>query len=310
MELFLSRGADVCCLLRPGRKSLGWLTGLPVTIEYVDLNDRHALEPAISGADVVVHIAGVTKAFKDEEYFVGNTESTRALVEALQSSRTLKRFCLVSSLAAVGPTPGSEPLDESWSPRPITPYGASKLAAEQVCHAAPVHFPWVIVRPPAVYGPRDRDMLQLFRWASLGLFPFTGPPQMQLSILHVHDLARALYDICLHPQVKGKTYFVSNEHPYPLRAIAWAIAQSVGKKIFEIPIPHWVARGLSTVSQLVLLPFGKPSLLGSDRVKDLYAPGWSCSAEAIRREVGFQTEYSLERGMQGTAEWYREQRWL
>lgn len=268
------------------------------------------MEPLVAHADYVVHVAGITKAVRDRDFMTGNVETTRALLEAVRSSRALRRFCLISSLAAAGPSPTPEPIDESSAPHPITPYGVSKLEAENVCRAMSSEVPIVIVRPPAVYGPRDRDIFHLFRWVSFGFYPHTGPRDKELSVVHARDLARAIYQVTVHEGGSGETYFVANEEPYLLEAIADVVSSVMGKRAAHLHIPRWVAASISAVSQLVVHPLGIPAVLSFDKVRDLYELRWTCNAGKIRRQVGYRTEFSLEEGVRDTIQWYRKNKWL
>ena len=300
----------VRCILRPGRRNISWLSGLSAQVEYASLTDPAALAPLLADADYVVHVAGVTRAARERDFVLGNVETTRALLKALESSSALRKFCLISSLAAAGPSPGTTPIDETAPPRPITRYGASKLAAEELCKAASANIPVVVVRPPTVFGPRDRDVLELFRWAAYGLFPVTGPRDKKLSLIHARDLAQAIHQATVHPDSAGKTYFVANEQPYGILEIASKVGSLLGKRVRNFGIPRWVAQGISALSQLVLLPFGKPALLSFDKVRDLFEPRWTCDPARILREVGFRPMLSLEAGLRDTIEWYRKHRWL
>jgi len=297
-------------VLRPERSELSWLSGLPVVVRHADLTDRFALEPLVAHADYVVHVAGITKAVRDRDFMTGNVETTRAILKAVGSSRSLRKFCLISSLSAAGPSPTPEPIDESAPPRPITPYGESKLEAERVCHALSGEIPIAIIRPPAVYGPRDRDIFHLFRWVSFGVYPHTGPRDKELSVVHARDLARAIYQVTVNEGSSGETYFVADEKPYRLEAVADLVASVMGKRAAHLRIPRWVAASISAVSQLVVHPLGIPAVLSFDKVKDLYELRWTCNAGKIRRQVGYRSEFSLEEGVRDTIDWYRKNKWL
>ena len=310
VEEFLRNGMKVTCLLRLGRKDTSWLSGLPVEIAYASLTDSASLAPIVADADYVVHVAGTTKAVKNSDYRVGNVETTRALLQALDGSRALRKFCLVSSLTAAGPSPGPQPIDETVPPHPLTPYGISKRAAEDLCLAVAEKMPIVIVRPPAVFGPRDRDILHLFRSASFGVFPFTGPRDKELSLIHARDLAAALFQTTVHPETAGKTYFAANEQPYLMRDVVQNIGALMGKRVLTIPVPRWTAFGLSALSQLALRPFGKPAVLSFGKVIDLYEPRWTCDPGRMYREVGFRSQIPLKEGLRDTIEWYREHHWI
>jgi nucleoside-diphosphate-sugar epimerase len=272
--------------------------------------DSDALSPLLADAEYVVHAAGVTKAAKESEFVRGNVDTTRALLRALCHGRPIKKYCHVSSLAAVGPSPGPDPIDESAVARPITPYGSSKLAAEEVCHTMSSELPIVIVRPPAVYGPRDHDVFHLFRWVSFGLYPHTGPAEKELSLIHVRDLARAINQATVHEHSAGETFFAANERPYLQRDVADLVASVMGKRVLHFRVPQWIASVIAALSQLAVHPFGKPAMFSFDKIRDLYEMRWTCSAQRIRTEVGFVPELSLEEGIRDTVGWYRKNGWL
>jgi len=155
-------GAEVVCLVRP-TSSLRWLEGLDVETRVAPLEDAQALERAVADAELVVHAAGLTRARSVAAYMAANAENTRRLLGAMGDG--VRRLVYVSSLAAVGPNPSAEPLDESAEPRPLGGYGASKLAAEQAVREHAGRVETCIVRPPSVYGPRDPNFVSLFRTA-------------------------------------------------------------------------------------------------------------------------------------------------
>src|SRR5512143_719814 len=170
-DALLAHGYSVRVLLRRS-SSLEWLEDQRLERVYGDLFDKEALRMAVSDVDYVYHLAGLTKAKKREEYFRANHLGTKNLLEAVQEKAPrLQRFVHVSSQAAVGPSPTVAPIDETAPAKPITSYGQSKWAAEQECRQFSRHLPVTIVRPPAVFGPRDRDILEFFRSASRGILP-------------------------------------------------------------------------------------------------------------------------------------------
>ncbi|HMK39593.1 MAG TPA: NAD-dependent epimerase/dehydratase family protein, partial [Bacteroidota bacterium] len=190
VELLLKQRYAVRVLLRKTSDTV-WLKGLPLDYVYGDLFDRDALQKAVTGVDYVFHSAGVTKAKTPEEYFRGNTEGTANILESVSRHNPgLKRFVQISSQTAVGPSPGAAPVSEEAASRPITTYGRSKLKAEGVCAGYRNSIPITIVRPPAVYGPRDKDVYEFFNTMSKGLQPMVGMKEKYVSLVHVGDLVR------------------------------------------------------------------------------------------------------------------------
>ncbi len=165
VERLLREGLEVVCLVRP-TSDRKWIEGLSAQVRAEDPGDVEALARAVAGADFVFHVAGLTRGLTDEEYLAVNAEGTRRIIEAVaRSGAAIRRFVYVSSLAAVGPNPTDRPLDETSEPRPQDSYGRSKLAGERIVLEAGGRMPVTIIRPPAVYGPRDSNFLPLFRMA-------------------------------------------------------------------------------------------------------------------------------------------------
>ena len=190
VEALLARGARVRVLLRKS-SSREWLSGLQIESVIGDLFSPAPLREAVRDVDYIYHSAGVTKARTPAEYFKGNTLGTKNLLAAVREINPgLKRFVQISSQAAVGPSPSSTPIDETVVAHPITNYGRSKWAAEEECHAQASAFPITIVRPPVVFGPRDKDVFEFFRTVSRGLQPMVGFSDKQVSMVHVADLVR------------------------------------------------------------------------------------------------------------------------
>ncbi len=189
VEALRRRGDEVTALVRSLKKAEA-LRPLAVRVIQGDLDDIVALSKAVEGQDVIYHVAGVISALSEAEFMASNRGGTRNLVEAAKVSGARPRFILVSSMAAGGPSPRGRPLKGEEPPKPVTRYGRSKLAAERVVEASDL--PWTIVRPPMVYGPRDREVLKVFRLARLGLGPVFGDGTQELSAVHGADLAAAL----------------------------------------------------------------------------------------------------------------------
>lgn len=187
-EIFHSNGHKVRCLIRR-TSDLHWIRHLPNEYAYGDLFDRDALEAAVADVDHVYHLAGITKARTKEEYYRGNHLATKNLLATVLEHRPgLGRFVHVSSQAAVGPSSPGSPIDEATPFHPITTYGRSKMEAEKECLRLADRLPITIVRPPAVYGPRDKDVFEFFNTMSKGLQPMVGFGEKVVSLIHVRDL--------------------------------------------------------------------------------------------------------------------------
>lgn len=275
------------------------------------MTDAKALTPIVAEAEYIIHVAGTTKVRKTEEYTIGNVLITKALLEASLSCTGLKKFCHISSLAAVGPSHDGVPLTEETPCRPISLYGRSKYEAEMAVREFSDRIPIVILRPPTVYGPRDTDVLEMFQWVKRGLMPVLSKEPKKVSMIHVHDLARGIIEATVSEKTIGKTYFVSNRPVYEVSEIVRMLSIILGKKhAMEVPIPGFIVYTIAGLTQLASKLSSRPSILNLDKARELMMPHWVCSADKIKQEIGFDSAIPLEEGLRKTYEWYQQQGWL
>jgi len=301
------RGDDVTCLVRSPAKAqaLGW-TG--VRALPGDLEDVEALAQGCAGADVVYHVAGRIAARGLAEFFSANRDGTRRLVEAAHRAPRPPRLVLVSSQAAGGPNARGTPSDESAPPAPVTDYGRSKLAAEEIVRAA--SGPWVIVRPPVVYGERDTETLKLFRMARAGVGAVFSDGSQELSVIYAGDLAQALIAAGTHDAALGRLYYACHPDIVTARELVLAVGRATGKIPAIVPIPAAVARGaLWAIGTLAGLA-GRATILTADKAHEFLAPAWTCRSDRLTRDTGWRAETELAAGLERTASWYRRERWL
>lgn len=279
------------------------------------LDDAQALADVVRGASVVFHLAAVTSSARQPDYVRANVDGTRRVLDAVREHAATARVVLCSSLAALGPARDGRPLREDDAPQPVSPYGQSKLAAEGVADEfAAVHgLDLIILRPTAVYGPRDRDVLAAFRLARHGLALRVAPPDQRLTMIHARDLAAALVLAARRaPPPAGAVprYHVSDGVTYSWRAVIEAIGAAVGRVPRVIPVPGSIAATVAAATTAVALVRHRKPLLTVHRISELAARDWSCDITRARRELGFEPAVRLEDGMRETAEWYRAQGWL
>ena len=261
VDLLLKQKYDVRVLLRKTSDTV-WLKGLPIDYVYGDLFDRDALRQAVAGVDYVFHSAGVTKAKTAEEYFRGNTEGTRNMLNAVsQHNPGLKRFVQISSQTAAGPSPGIAPITEEIAPHPITTYGESKLRAEEACAERRGTIPITILRPPAVYGPRDKDIFEFFKTMSKGLQPMVGMKEKFVSLIHVGDLVRGFVLAAGSEKALGQTYFISSSRVYGWKEVGEVSRRVIGKSAFRIKIPEAGVFAIAAVSEFFGLFSKSPVLI-------------------------------------------------
>lgn len=310
VEALVENGHQVTCLVR-NTIDLRWLTSLPISFVEGDLEDEEALGKGVRGQDYIFHVAGLTKAIGPEDYERVNHHGTQNLVKAtLSSNRSVKRFVHFSSLAAVGPSRTPVPAINSEDPHPLTSYGRSKLKAEEFLRQSSNDLPITILRPPTVYGPRDRDLYRFFRVIQKGWVPLVWNGDLLLSLVYVKDLIRASLMVLETPNTIGKVYFISEVTPHTWSEISQTIASAlkVSPLTIRIPIPFlylaslW-EEGISRIQK-------KPSLLSREKFNEFREKYWICDSTKAREEFGFKSSYSLVQGIDETARWYIKQGWL
>jgi len=310
VELLLQRGFHVRCLVRPSRPDLGWVKDLPIEIARGSYYDVDSLRAASNGVDYVLHIAGVTKAKSLREYHDGNVLATKNLLEAVQNNPRLKKFTYISSLAAAGPSLDGTPLREDSPGVPITTYGVTKLEAETVCQLYGRNVPIVVLRPPAVYGPRDSDILEILRWVNKGIEPVFGTKNKRLSLLYGPELARAILEATLSERTTGETYFVSDPTVYTLTETMQAAARILGRRTLRVRFPSFLLYLIAGISELALSLSSTPATLNVEKARDLLQTHWTCSPQKFTDHTGFQNQVTLEEGLRTTLQWYKQMGWL
>jgi nucleoside-diphosphate-sugar epimerase len=309
-EALIQAGHQVTCLVRK-QSNLRWIADLDVECFYGSLNDKNSLIRGLEGADMVYHLAGVTKARNRDEYFNGNFEGTKNLIDAaIQHKKKIKRFILVSSQTAVGPSPTLIPIDENHPANPVTDYGKSKRAAEEYAISMMKKISLTILRPPAVYGPRDTDILEFFRTVKFGIIPKLGSSDKYLSLIHVKDLVRGIIMAAENEKAIGQIYFLTSPEPYAWDEISKITLKILQKKGVNIPIPVSLMKGVAYFSEGISSITKKPALVNRQKVIDMEQDFWTCAPDKARKDLGFECEIGLENGIRETLIWYKEQKWL
>jgi len=305
-EALLSRQWRVRCLVR--RTSvLRWVPTDDVSLINGDVAEPgEDLERAVRNVSVVFHLAGLTSATNDSSYITVNVEGTRNVVQAMQKVAPDALIVFCSSLAAAGPSPTRRPLNETDPASPVSAYGRSKLTAERIVEASGLQH--LIVRPPAVYGPRDVDILAAFRLAVRGLALRVAPSGQTLSLVHVEDLARGLARAA---ETEGRgLYYMTDGMVHTWESVAQSISRAVGKQAKVISVPSFLADGLSRLEVLRASIFGSKPLLTPDRIVELSQSSWICDDTRARLDIDYESHIALPDGLKMTADWYRAQGWL
>ncbi|MBP7950927.1 MAG: NAD(P)-dependent oxidoreductase [Verrucomicrobiales bacterium] len=311
LDALRGAGAKVILLLR-APASRTWAEGLlsHCEIRTGSLEDVASLDRALDGATHVIHCAGATKALDAAGFFRVNHEGVGNLVRAINTRKgQIQRLVHLSSLAAAGPAGTDQPIRETDAPRPVSIYGRSKLAGErevrQNCRTE-----FVVLRPPAVYGPRDAEFLRLFKSIRSHLLPLIGGGRQPLSLVYVKDLAAAAVHALQHPDAPGKCYFVAGEEIVTTRALAEEIARQMKKWTLPLPLPTALLWPVCALQNLVSRITRRPNVLSLQKYPELTAPGWVCDAAALRTDLGFSCTTRTTDGLAETLEWYRRENWI
>ena len=256
-----------------------------------DLANQAVLKELASGVKAVIHIAGLTNTPDPAEFEVANVAGTQAVIDACKAVKA-RRLVFVSSLSARKPE--------------LSRYGASKLAAEKLVGASGIN--WTIVRPPAVYGPRDNDMFELFKSARFGVVPL--PPGGATSLIHVDDLAELLLALVpASPKTRRKMFEPDDGRVggWSHKEMAKAIGEAMGRSVFAPHLPKLVLSSAAAADRILR---GDGAKLTSDRVGYMCHPNWVARADrAVPKDV-WQPEIRLRDGLKETADWYRKQGWF
>ena len=303
-----AEGHRVRVLARPESR-LDNLEGLAVETVRADLDGDGGLAEAVAGADWVFHLAGALKGFREADLMRVNRDGTRRLVEACRAAAPgLARFLLVSSVAAGGPSPGGgRPRQEDDPPRPVSWYGRSKLAAER--EVLESRLPAVILRPPVVFGPRDRDVLACFRLARRGLLQVPGRGDRSFSFIYAPDLADGLLRAAQAPCPSGTVFHLTGP------TLTWAefsrrIAAVLGRTGRIVPLPEPLVRACGHCADLWARLRRRPGIFSSQKVLEMLAPGWVASPDKAARMLGWTAPTELGRALAATAAWYRDHGWI
>ncbi len=285
-------------------------------IKFIELNfaDVEILRLQLSEFpyfDYVIHSAGLTKGFNKKDYFTSNYQYTKNFIDVLiDQKRVPEKFIYMSSLAAFGP---GDPIllnavKLSDTPKPVTSYGKSKLKSENYLTSL-LNFPYLIIRPTAVYGPREKELLTIFKLINSNLELLVGFKKQQLTFVYVSDLVEAVFQ-AMESNLTNRGYFVSDGHVYDGKMLGNIIRKHLEKRTIRIQIPTILVRLIAVVTEATKYITRKQPMLNLEKIKELEASNWNCDIQPLRDDLDFKPAYDLERGIQETIAWYKKARWL
>jgi len=306
------QGADVRALVRP-TSDTRFLKGLEhVTLVRGGVGDKSSLVAATEGVEGIIHAAGLVKARTPADFHHTNALGTANLLDAArENAPALRRFVLVSSLAAMGPSEDGRPVPAGATPNPVTHYGRSKVAAEQAARASAHALPVTIIRPPMIYGPRDREILPFFKSVQVGLLPLTGSPNSALSAVYAADCAAACIKALEADVPSGSAFFVEDGCTETLRELIAHIENALGKKAWlRVRVPQFLLYGAALGSEAYGIVMGRAVMLTRDKLNELLAPHWVCDSREAQAALAWKPRVTFEEGARITGTWYRQEGWL
>ena len=315
VEEALRKGMETWAAVRP-TSSRKYLQDERIHFINLNLSSKEELIEQLRGKefDYVVHAAGATKCLHAEDFYRVNTEGTKNLVDALlYLQMPIKRFVFVSSLSIFGAIREEQPyqeINEHDIPRPNTAYGKSKWEAEKYLDSIGVGFPYVVLRPTGVYGPREKDYFLMAKSIKQHVDFSVGYKRQDITFVYVQDVVQAVF-LALDRGMNGRKYFLSDGEVYQSQTFSDLLHHALGDKwLLRIKAPIWVLRVVTFVGEYVGRLTGKMSALNNDKFNILKQRNWRCDIEPAVDELGYHPHYKLDEGVKLAVKWYQENGWI
>lgn len=315
VEEALRQGMETWAAVRP-TSSKKYLNDARIHFIELDFSSQAKLEEALDGHcfDYIIHAAGVTKCLKADDFYKVNYEGTKHLVNALINLQMpIHKFVYLSSLSVMGAIRERQPyqeIGESDFPKPNTVYGKSKLKAERFIESIGNNFPYVILRPTGVYGPRERDYFLMAKSIQQHVDFSVGFKRQDITFVYVKDVVQAIF-LTLNHGMSGRKYFLSDGNVYRSSDFSRLLWNALGRPWWiRIKAPIWVLRIATFFGEWMARSTGKISAINEDKFNILRQRNWRCDIEPAVDELGYHPRYDLEKGVGETVAWYRQEGWL
>jgi dihydroflavonol-4-reductase len=317
VERLASAGIEPHALMRKTSSSAN-LGGTSFKRLEGDLSDVASLRKAVQGMDLVFHLAGATAAKNRDGYFTHNAKGTENLARAVAAENPkLRRFIYVSSLAAGGPAKSFRPRVENEPDEPVSAYGESKLQAEKELLVFKADFPVTVIRPPVVFGPKDKNVFLFIQGVARRVVPMirgaTETGDKYYSIIHVRDLVSGILQAATPAGLElpsGEIFYLSNTTTVTYDEIISTIATHLGRRPLRVPVPQLALKGAAASMTLISNLIGRAMPLNNDKLNELLPDYWVCSNQKAQDKLGFRPEYDFFSGMGDAIRWYRDAKWI
>ncbi len=310
VDHLLERGCTVHCLVRK-TSNLQWLDSSRVHLHTVVLPQPDTYKDCVSEADYVFHCAGLTQALTHREYLESNARVCIPFYQAcVDHGPRIKAVVHLSSLAAAGPSPPGQTIDENSPCQPLTYYGKSKLTGEEIALGFAGQLPIIVLRPPVVYGERETDFFTYLKALNMRLAIKVGFDKHYLSLIYVGDLVRAMVRAASAPVPDATVFFTTDGKIYSWEDLADAARQVLGKRAFPLVIPIPVMAAIAMVAEFWAQCVSKPPFLDRQRMKDLRQTSWTASSDRFFKHYSYEPQMDLVQGLTRTFAWYKKHGWL
>lgn len=295
-----------------------YLTDSRIHFIEIDLNDEKSISNTLKevveehgSIDYVIHNAGIVKTTKNADYHRVNYQYSVNFIEALmKSGQPIKKLTLTSSMAASAPGSDStgQPIKITDKDEPVSAYGDSKKMIETYIEQK-CTIPYIILRPPPVFGPRDQDMFTVFEMINKNVELYVGAKLQLLSFIYVKDLARGIILSTLSP-FKNKKYFLSDNSYYDIVQFNEHIKKYLNKRTLKLKLPLFLVYIVAFFSEIYTRITGNMSQLNLEKIKEIKCSNWTCDAQEFYKDMGIAAEYSLPQAIAETIDWYKKENWL
>jgi nucleoside-diphosphate-sugar epimerase len=307
-EKLAQKGVQVNALVRKTSK-IPFQPGPLLRLYYGDVTDRDSIKAAAQGVKIIFHLAGILRGSSLRKLNEVNAEGTLNVCEAALGVEGLKKLVYVSSLSAAGPSRDGKPLTENSACQPVSYYGKTKLKGEEIARSYGNRLPLSILRPGAVYGPRETDIFSYFKMVRDGwvLLPRL---RQEVSFVYVEDLVDAILLAGESEKAVGQTYFVSDGKTYSWQKLTEEIGKAMNRSFKSVQVPMGIVRVVAFLGELAEKMGGRATMLNVDKVKEAFYTHWTCGIGKIRTQLGYQPSRNLEQGVRETASFYQQSGWI
>jgi nucleoside-diphosphate-sugar epimerase len=310
VDALLERGCKVHCVVRE-TSNLQWIDKSRVTLHTGDLHQPETYQESLADVDFVFHCAGITRANNRHDYLHNNGRVCIPFYRScVEHGKQIKGVVHVSSLAAVGPTPPEQKVDEDTPCHPLTYYGKSKLTGEEIALGYASELPLVVLRPPVVYGERDVNFFTYLKAIKWRMAIKIGTTPRTLSLIYIKDLVDAMILAAEAPDQNKNVFFTTDGHIYSWEDVANAAMKALEVRAQTVMIPVSLMGFAAMISEFLAKMSHRTPLLDRQRMIDLRQSSWTASSERFFDHYSFHPRFNLEQGLNQTCAWYKQQGWL